>query len=319
MRAIQVIQKGIQPEVTSLPLPTPEPQQVRIRIVSAALNFADLLMIEGSYQDTPDLPFTLGLECAGVIDAVGVSVSGFEVGDRVAAFLGQGALADYAIVSTDRLIRLPDAVDFDAGAAFQIAYGTSHLALARRARLRPGETVAVLGASGGVGLTAVEIAHVMGARVIAAARGTKKCAIAADAGADEVLDTDMVNLTEAMKELGGIDVLYDPVGGTAFGQAMRAMRPEGRLLTIGFASGTVPEIKANHLLVKNLDVIGLYWGGYLRFNPASLVGSLNELVTWIADGTLTPHISHRLPLEDAVSGLELLRTRQATGKVVINP
>ena len=319
MRAFRITEIGKMPTEATLPDPTPEAGDIRIRVMSASLNFADLLMIEGRYQDTPTAPFTLGMECAGVIDAIGPDVEDFNIGQRVAGFIGQGALAEHAVIPSDRIIALPDTIDFDTGAAFQIAYGTSHLALARRARLQTGETVAVLGASGGVGLTAVEIAHLMGARVIAAARGPEKCAIATAAGADHVLDTDTADLTADLKALGGIDVLYDPVGGDAFGQALRAVRPEGRLLTIGFASGTVPEIKANHLLVKNLDVIGLYWGGYLRFNPAALVDSLKELLGWIETGQLKPHISHRLPLEDAADGLELLRTRKATGKVVINP
>lgn len=319
MRAFRITEIGKMPTEATIPDPTPGAGDIRIRVMSAALNFADLLMIEGRYQDTPPVPFTLGMECAGVIDAIGPDVEDFNIGQRVAGFIGQGALAEHAVIPSDRIIALPDTIDFDTGAAFQIAYGTSHLALARRARLQTGETVAVLGASGGVGLTAVEIAHLMGARVIAAARGPEKCAIAKAAGAEHVLDTDTTDLTAALKALGGIDVLYDPVGGDAFGQALRAVRPEGRLLTIGFASGTVPEIKANHLLVKNLDVIGLYWGGYLRFNPAALVDSLKELLVWIETGQLKPHISHRLPLEDAAAGLELLRTRKATGKVVINP
>ncbi|MGQ0566127.1 MAG: NADPH:quinone oxidoreductase family protein [Gemmobacter sp.] len=317
MRALRLVSHGSAPALTDLPVPVPGPGQVRIAVGACGLNFADLLMIEGRYQESPALPMTLGMEVAGMVDALGPGVAGPAPGTRVAAFAGHGGLADQVIVAADRCLPLPDTMDFDAAAAFQIAYGTSHLALTRRAALAPGETLLVLGAAGGVGLTAVEIGKRLGARVIASARGADRLAVAQAAGADVLIDSDAPDLRGTLKALGGVDVVYDAVGGPAFLEALRATRPEGRLLTIGFAGGEVPQIPANLLLVKNLTVIGLYWGGYLSFAPEALTGSLATLLDWHAKGWLAPHISHRLPLSRAAEGLDLLRSRKATGKVVI--
>jgi NADPH2:quinone reductase len=206
---------------------------------------------------------------------------------------------------------------FDDAAAFQITYGTSHVALDHKARLQPGETLLVLGAAGGVGLTAVEIGKRMGARVIACARGADKLAAARAAGADHLIDSDTDDLREAVKDLGGADVVYDPIGGDQFEAAFRATRPDGRIVVIGFASGTVPKIPANHLLVKNISVHGLYWGGYLKFHPEVLTDSLSTLLNWYAEGGLRPHISHTFSLEKAGEALATLRERKSTGKVVI--
>jgi NADPH2:quinone reductase len=206
---------------------------------------------------------------------------------------------------------MPDAE----AAGFLVAYGTSHVALAWRAGLRPGETLLVLGAAGGVGLTAVELGKLMGARVIAVARGDKLAAARA-AGADHVLDA-AADIRAEVKALGGADVVYDPVGGAAFDAALRAARPGARLLPLGFASGDVPQIPANILLVKNLTVIGLYWGAYAAMAPEVLAASFATLFAWYEAGRLRPHVSHVLPLEDANAGLDLLRGRKATGKVVV--
>jgi NADPH2:quinone reductase len=206
---------------------------------------------------------------------------------------------------------------FDDAAAMQITYGTSHVALHHRARLQPGETLLVLGAAGGVGLTAVEIGKLMGARVIACARGAEKLAIARNAGADHLIDSETDDLRGAIKALGGADVVYDPVGGDQFDAAFRATRPGGRIVVIGFASGRVPQIAANHLLVKNISVIGLYWGGYLNFQPEILNQSLTTLLGWYREGRIKPHISHRLPLARANDALDLLRARKSSGKVVV--
>jgi NADPH2:quinone reductase len=206
---------------------------------------------------------------------------------------------------------------FEQAAGFPVAYGTSHLALDHRAHLRAGETLLVTGASGGVGLTAVELGVRMGARVIAMARGADKLAVAQAAGAHDLIDSDTPDLKSALKAMGGCDVVYDTVGGALFDPALRSLHPEGRYLAIGFASGTVPQIPANLLLVKNLSVIGLYWGGYLAFQPQTLTGSLATLLQWFDAGALTPHISHVLPFKSLPEGLDLLRTRAATGKVVL--
>jgi NADPH2:quinone reductase len=293
-----------------------------LKVAAVGLNFADLLMAEGKYQEHPTLPFIPGMEFAGTVDALHPATpTTLKPGTRVAGFASHGALAEYITAPAAQLIALPDSMSFQQAAGFQIAYGTSHLALAHKARLQPGETLLVFGAAGGVGLTAVEIGKRMGAQVIACARGSEKLAIARAAGADILIDSDTPDLKAALKAAakpwGGVDVVYDPVGGPAFSAALSACRPEGRLLTIGFASGQVPDIPANHLLVKNLSVMGLYWGGYLTFAPHVLTDSLRTLFQWFAEGGLRPHISHELAFADYPKGLELLRSRQATGKVVI--
>ncbi|MFZ7093154.1 NADPH:quinone oxidoreductase family protein [Primorskyibacter sp. 2E233] len=317
MRALHLTSHESPPQLTDLPVPAPQSGEIRLQIAACGLNFADLLMLNGTYQDTPSLPFVMGMEVAGTIEAIGPGVTGFAIGDRVAVYGGQGGLAELGCFSADRAVKLPLSMSFTDAAAFQIAYGTSHVALDHRARLQPGETLLVLGAAGGVGLTAVEIGKLMGARVVACARGTDKLKAAKAAGADHLIDASTQDIRAEMKTLGGADLVYDPVGGEQFTAAFRSCRPEGRILTIGFASGDVPQIKANHLLVKNLSVLGLYWGGYLAFKPQVLTGSLSQLLSWHEEGRLHPHVSHVLPLDQALDGLELLRSRKSTGKVVI--
>lgn len=297
--------------------PQPGPGQIRLRIAACGLNFADLLMLKGQYQDTPPAPFTLGMEVAGVVEALGQGVTTPAIGTRVAVFAGHGGLAEQGCFDANRAVILPDSMSMTDAAAFLIAYGTSHLALDHRARLQPGETLLVLGAAGGVGLTAVEIGKLMGATVIACARGADKLDAARHAGADHLIDAATDDLRTVVRSLGGADVVYDPVGGDQWQAAFRACNPEARLLPIGFASGEVPQIPANHLLVKNLSVLGVYWGGYMTFNPRALTDSLDVLMRWYAQGRIKPHVSHILPLDRVEEGLDLLRARAATGKVVI--
>lgn len=317
MRALKLNSHESLPILADLPVPAPERGEIRVRIAACGLNFADLLMVKGTYQDTPPLPFVLGMEVAGIVDALGADVTGFAPGDRVAVFGGQGGLAELGCFPAERAVKLPDTMGWTDAAAFQIAYGTSHVALDHRARLQPGETLLVLGAAGGVGLTAVEIGALMGARVVACARGADKLEAARSAGAAHLIDAETQDIRTEMKALGGADVVYDPVGGAQFTAAFRSCRPEGRILSIGFASGEVPQIKANHLMVKNLSVLGLYWGGYLSFRPQVLTGSLRQLMEWHGEGRLKPHVSHVLPLDRALEGMDLLRSRKSTGKVVI--
>ncbi|ETX29220.1 NADPH:quinone oxidoreductase family protein [Roseivivax isoporae] len=316
MRAYQIAAAGAAPALADLPDPEPGPDEIRVAIEACGLNFADLLMIKGTYQEMPEPPFVLGMEVAGRVEAAGAS-AGIAPGTRVAVFGGQGGLAEKGVFPANRAVILPEGMDAVDAAAFQIAYGTSHVALAHRARLAEGETLLVLGAGGGVGLTAVEIGKVMGARMIACARGADKLEAARGAGADHVIDAETQDIRAEVKALGGADVVYDPVGGAQFEAALRACRPEARVLVIGFASGDVPQIRANHLLVKNVSVIGLYWGGYLSFRPDVLTDSLGTLLDWYAKGRIRPHVSHVLPLAEAAEGLDLLRRRAATGKVVI--
>lgn len=317
MKAYHIYQVGQPPETVDLPIPQPNKGEIRVKVAACGLNFADLLMVEGKYQDTPKAPFTMGMELAGIVDAVSPDVTCVGVGTRVAVFSGQGGLAEYGCFPAERVVPLPETMSDVVAAGFQIAYGTSHLALAHRAKLQPGETLLVLGAAGGVGLTAVEIGKLMGARVIACARGADKLDAARAAGADHVFDATSEDIRETVKALGGADVVYDPVGGDQFTAAFRATNPDGRILSIGFASGTVPPVPANHMLVKNISVMGFYWGGYLRFKPEVLTDSLAQLMAWHEAGRIAPHISHVLPFDQVAEGLDLLRTRKSTGKIVI--
>ncbi|KMW56335.1 Oxidoreductase, zinc-binding dehydrogenase family [Candidatus Rhodobacter oscarellae] len=317
MKCFQIASYGAEPRLVSTDRPVPGPGQIGVRILAAGLNFADLLMAQGRYQERPEPPVTLGMELSGVVDAVGAGVDGFDAGDRVAVYSGQGGLAEYGAFPANRAVKIPDAMPFDAAAGLLIAHGTSHLALARRARLSAGETLLVLGAAGGVGLTAVEIGKRMGARVIACARGPQKLAVAKAAGADHLIDSETADITEAVRALGRADVVYDAVGGDQLSAALRAVNPEARILAIGFASGDVPQIPANHLLVKNVDVIGVNWGGYLRFNPDAMTTTFAQLFDWYAAGELNVHISHRFPLAQAAEALETLRARKSTGKIIV--
>lgn len=317
MKAWRVDTLGQLPRLTEMARPVPGPGEALVKVVAAGLNFADLLMVKGQYQDRPDLPFTPGLELAGTVQSLGPCTQGPALGARVAASLPQGGFAEYAVVPVDRLLALPDAMPFAHAAGFQIAYGTSHLALAQKAALQPGETLFVTGAAGGVGLTAVEIGRLMGARVIAQVRGDDKAAIARAAGADAVVDADEPDLKAALRALGGVDVVYDTVGGLGFDAAMRATRPGGRLLAIGFAGGEVPQVPLNQLLVRNLTVIGLWWGGYMSFAPKVLTESLAQLLDWYSQGKLHPHIGGKLAFDQLRDGLQMIRDRRATGKLVL--
>ncbi|WP_299723734.1 NADPH:quinone oxidoreductase family protein [uncultured Tateyamaria sp.] len=317
MRAMQLTTLGQPLELRDVAVPDPAAGEVLVRIHTCGLNFGDTLIVKGTYQEKPPLPATVGMEMCGTIEALGAGVTHLAVGQRVAAYSGFGGLAEYAALPANICVPIPDGMPATDAAAFLIAYGTSHVGLDYKAHLKPGERLLVLGASGGVGLTAVELGKLMGAEVIAVARGADKLEVARKAGADHLLDSETCDLRADVKALGGADVVYDPVGGDLFNAALRACNPEARLLPLGFASGTVPQIPANILLVKNLTVIGYYWGGYMRVNPKVLTDSFAVLFDWYAQGRLKPHVSHVLPLAEANEGLELLRSRKATGKVVI--
>ena len=317
MRAMQVTAYDHPLELREIERPTPAPGEVVVEVATCGLNFGDLLLIKGTYQEKPPLPFTLGMELAGTVTAVGEGVDTLRPGQRIAAYSGFHGLADYAALPAEICVPIPDAMSFTDAAAFLIAYGTSHVALDYKARLQPGERLLVLGASGGVGLTAVELGKLMGAEVIACARGADKLDVCREAGADHLIDSATDDLRAMVKQLGGADVVYDPVGGDQFTAALRASNPEARLIPLGFASGEVPQIPANIILVKNITVLGLYWGGYARLNPRVLTDSFRALFDWYAQGRLRPHVSHVLPLEEANAALDLLRTRTATGKVVV--
>ncbi|MDG1801408.1 MAG: NADPH:quinone oxidoreductase family protein [Paracoccaceae bacterium] len=319
MRAFVVSDFENPPALCEIEQPTPQAGQVRLRILACGLNFADLFMAKGTYQDTPQPPFALGMEVCGIVDAHGDGVTEPAIGTRVAVFGGDGGLADYGLFPAERCITVPDTMPDDHAAGFMVAYGTSHMALDHRAKLKAGETLLVLGAAGGVGLTAVEIGKAMGATVIAVARGADKLAVAQAAGADHLLDSDTDDIVAEVKALGGADVVYDPIGGDLYKAALRTCNREARYIIIGFASGEVPQIRANYILVKNITVIGFYWGGYLAFDPATLTHSLATLMKWHAAGHIKPHVSHSYGLDDAAEALETLRARKSTGKVVVTP
>ena len=317
MKAFQVTDFEKTPTIEDIQTPTPKPDQIRLKIMSCGLNFADILLKNGTYQETPELPFVLGMEVSGVVDVLGSNVTNFSVGDRVAVFGGQGGLAEYGCFDVSRCVQLPQKMNFDDAAAFQIAYGTSHLALGYKAQTKPGDTLLVLGASGGVGLTAIQLGKLMGARVVGVARGTEKMEIIKKEGADFVLDSDDPDLVSRLKDLGGIDIVYDAVGGDQFKSAFKSCNPEARIILIGFASGNLPQLKANHLLVKNVTIHGFYWGGFLQFKPDVVTESLKQLFEWHESGQIKPHISHKFTLDQAEDALELLKNRKSTGKVVV--
>ena len=296
------------------------PRRVRIAIAAAGINFADLLMIEGKYQQRPDPPFSPGLEAAGTIVECGAEVTRVKPGDRVAAVLGHGGYAEAVVTSEDAVFPIPDGMDFAVAGAFPVVYGTSHMGLVRRARLQAGEVLLVLGASGGVGLTAVEIGKVVGATVIAAASTPEKLALAAEFGADHGIDYSREDLRERVLELTdgrGADVVYDPVGGAAFNAALRCIAWEGRLLVVGFASGEIPTIPANRLLLKNCAAVGVFWGAYSERDRSVVADSLMEMFDWYMDGRLKPQAAQHFDLAEAAEALTLMRTRKSRGKLVL--
>lgn len=296
---------------------------VRVRVRAAALNFADLLVTAGKYQEKPPLPFSPGFEIAGeVIESDGTR-NPPPLGTRVLAVVPHGGFAEEAVVAQEALVAIPDAMSDAVAASFPIAYGTSHVSLAYRAALQPGETVLIHGAAGGVGLTAVESAKAMGARVIATARGADKVAVAVAHGADHGFDTATVeDLRAEVKRLTdgrGVDVCYDPVGAKLGELSLRCLAWEGRYLAVGFAGGRPPEIKANHLLVKNTSVLGVYWGSYLKQAPERHRHSLQTLLGWWEAGRLKPLVSATYGLDDVHKALTALKARRTTGKIVLEP
>lgn len=317
MKAMQITELGAPLELRDVDAPMPGKGEVAIRVAACGVNFGDTLMVKGTYQERPELPFAPGMEICGTVESVGEGVTGLKPGTRVAALCGSGGFAEIATAPAAACVPVPDQMSDAEVAAFLVAYGTSHVGLDYRARLKAGENLLVLGAAGGVGLTAIEIGKLMGANVIACARGQAKLAIAKQTGADHLIESETDDIREVVKSLGGADVVYDPVGGEQFKAAMRACNPEARLLPLGFASGDVPQIPANILLVKNLTVHGFYWGAYSKFKPEVLANSFMQLFQWYMDGKLKPHVSNQVPLAEANEALELLTSRKATGKVVV--
>lgn len=305
------------------PTPAPRPGEVRIAIRAASLNFPDLLITQGKYQFKPPYPFVPGAEYAGTIDALGEGVSGLAVGQPVAALAGTGGFGTHACVEASRVVPLPPGFPFEHAAAFAFTYGTSHHALVDRGALRAGETVLVLGAAGGVGTAAVQIAKAAGARVIAAASTDEKCAVCRDIGADDTINYATEDLRERLKALTGgrgPDVVYDPVGGDLAEAAFRSIAWRGRYLVIGFAAGGIPALPWNLPLLKGASVVGVFWGDFVRREPEANARSLAELSRWYAEGKVRPVIDTALPMAELATAYRRLAERDIRGKLVmVNP
>lgn len=306
--------------VEDVPSPRPGPGQLVIATRACGVNFPDTLIIQGKYQFKPDFPFSPGGEVSGIVKELGDGVTTFRVGDRVIAATTFGGYAQEVVADAARTIPMPDGMDFASAAAFVLTYGTSHHALKDRANLQPGETLLVLGAAGGVGLAAVALGKLMGARVIAAASTPEKLAVCVAHGADETIDYAAEDLRARIKELTGgkgVDVVYDPVGGDFSEPALRSMAWNGRFLVVGFAAGTIPDLPLNLPLLKGCSVVGVFWGGFTRNEPERNKINLRELGSWAAEGKLRPHVSARYPLERAAEALQALIDRKVQGKVVL--
>ena len=301
--------------------PTPRPSEVLIHVEASAVNYADAILVAGRYQTKPELPFSPGLETAGVVARCGSKVTRFRPGDRVMAMLAYGGLAEQAVADESDTFAIPDGMSFEEAGAFPIAYISNHVAIRWQGRLEPGETLLVLGAAGGVGLTAVEIGKAIGARVIAGASTAEKLAVARARGADEIIDYASEKLTDrvmALTDGKGADVCFDPVGGDLFDAALSALGWGGRILVVGFVGGT-QQIPANRLLVKNRSALGCSLRYYRWQAPDKLRRSVDELMDWYRAGKLEPCVTHRLPLALSVEAIRLLTDRKAHGKVVVVP
>ena len=303
-----------------LPEPEPGPGEVLVHVTAAGLNFADLLIIKGEYQEKPDLPFAPGLEIAGRIARLGDGVEGFAEGQRVMATVSHGGFAERAIARASDIVALPDAVDDVTAAGFAIAYGTAYGSLQWATNLGSGETLVVHGAAGGVGLATVECGKALGATVIGTARGAERLEVVKAHGADHVIDTGSEDIRERVKALTagrGADVVFDPIGGDVFDASLRSLAWGGRLLVIGFAGGRVQQIPANILLVKNVSAIGFYWGSYRKHDPARVQAGFETLLDWTSKKVIDPHVSMTFDLSDFDKALSALEARKSTGKIVL--
>ena len=314
-------------EVESLKLeevaaPIPGPDDVLISVKATAVNYADALMTAGRYQTKPDLPFSPGLETAGIVAACGARVTRLKPGDRVMAILAYGGLAEMAVAPAAETFAIPAGMSFEEAGAFPVAYISSHVAIRWQGRLEPGETLLVLGAAGGVGLTAVEIGKALGARVIAAASSEEKLAVCREHGADATINYSAEDLREAIKAATagkGPDVIYDPVGGAYSEAAFRAIGWRGRHLVVGFANGEIPKLPLNLTLLKGASLVGVFWGEFARREPKANLAAMRQLLGWLGEGKIRPLISKRYALAETHQALNDMAARKVTGKVVIVP
>ena len=321
MRAILCKELGPADKLVIEDVPSPQVSGdgVKVKVKAAGLNFPDTLIIEGKYQIKPELPFSPGGEMAGEIIEVGPDVKNLKPGMRVMGLTGYGSFAEEMVIGESRVIPVPDGMKDETAAAFSMVYGTSYHALKQRANIQPGETLLVLGASGGVGLAAVELGKAMGAKVIAAASSDDKLQVAKEAGADDLINYTDEDLKEALKSRypQGIDVIYDPVGDRFTEPALRNMAWNGRFLIVGFAAGEIPKIPANLTLLKGCSVVGVFWGAFTAKEPKAHIQNVKELMQLFADCKINPRVSEVCPFEQYEDALAALSSRRAKGKVVL--
>jgi NADPH:quinone reductase len=305
----------------TLPDPVPQPGELRVQILAAGVNFPDVLIIQKKYQVQPELPFIPGAEISGRVLALGEGVKHFAVGDRIVALCQTGGFAEQIAIDARKCMKIPDALSDNVAAGFLLAYGTSWHAVRDRAALQPGETMLVLGAAGGVGLAAVEIGKVIGAKVVAAASTDAKCALAREHGADDVINYTTEDLRAGIKRScgAGPDVIYDPVGGKYSEPAFRSIGWRGRHLVVGFADGTIPALPLNLTLLKGAALLGVFWGDFVRREPAHWMEGVAEMLAWIKQGALKPLISKTYTLDAAGQALADMAARKVTGKIVLTP
>jgi NADPH2:quinone reductase len=300
----------------------PMPGEVVVRVKAAALNFFDTLLIAGKYQHKPPFPFSPAAEFAGVVESIGPGVADVARGDRVMGYMGSGAAREFVAVAAEQIVKLPDGLPFERAAGLTVTYATTLYALRERAELQPGETLVVLGASGGTGLAAIELGKVLGARVIACASSDEKLAFARAHGADETVNYAASNLRDALKKLGGergVDVVYDPVGGPYAEPALRALGWLGRYLVVGFAAGEIPKIPLNLALLKSCDIRGVSWGAWTKREPMAQRALMADIVRWCGEGKLSGHVHAVYPLEQIAAALKDIAARKAMGKIVLRP
>ncbi len=324
MKALLCTHYGTPDDLTLADIPDPAAQagEAVVRIEAAALNFFDTLIIANKYQTKPQLPFSPAAEFAGTIESLGAGVTDFAVGDRVVACSGYGAARERIAISAGRLIKIPDGLDADRAAGICVTYGTTLYALKDRAELKDGETLVVLGASGGVGLAAVELGKLMRARVIACASSAEKIAFARKHGADDGIDYSSEDLKEALRRLTGgrgADVIYDPVGGALAESALRSIAWQGRFLVIGFAAGDITKLPLNLVLLKGCDVLGVFWGSWIERDSAGHRANTAQLLAWCAEGKLSSHVHAVYPLAEGAAALKALAARKVMGKIILKP
>ena len=309
-------------ELADIAEPAPGPGEVLVRVKAAALNFFDTLIIAGKYQHKPPFPFSPAAEFAGEVESLGAGVAGFAPDDRVIGNIGWGAAREKVVTQASQLVVMPDGLDFDRAAGLTVTYGTTMHALNDRAKIKPGETLAVLGAAGGTGLAAVELGKLMGARVIACASSDDKLEFARRHGAGDGVNYATADLKEGLRALTGgkgVDVVYDPIGGTQGEAALRGMDWCGRYLIIGFASGNLPKLPANIVLLRSYDVLGVYWGAWTQRNPQGHTANMRRILDWCAQGKLSSHVHAIYPLNEAPAALKALAARQVMGKAILRP